>query len=73
VEPKEQFGRNLRYLRLKAELTQMELGNRADLDMSEISAFERGVRDVRLSTLARLAQALGVSAADLVDGVGRPG
>ena len=49
---------NLRRLREAAGLTQMELANRADMDMAEISRLELGKRDPRLSTIVRLAVAL---------------
>jgi transcriptional regulator with XRE-family HTH domain len=71
VEAKEQFGANLRLLRLDAGLTQMELSNRSGLDMAEISRLETGLRDVRLSTIVRLADGLEVPARTLVDGLGR--
>jgi transcriptional regulator with XRE-family HTH domain len=71
VEPKEQFGANLRRLRLDAGLTQMELSNRSGLDMAEISRLETGLRDVRLSTIARLADGLEVPVHTLLERVGR--
>ena len=71
MEAKEQFGLNLRRLRLDACLTQMELSNRSGLDMAEISRLETGLRDVRLSTIVRLADGLGLPVHTLVDGLGR--
>jgi transcriptional regulator with XRE-family HTH domain len=71
VEAKEQFGDNLRRLRLDAGLTQMELSNRSGLDMAEISRLETGLRDVRLSTIVRLADGLEVSLPALLEGLGR--
>lgn len=71
MEAKEQFGGNLRRLRLDAGLTQMELSNRSGLDMAEISRLETGLRDVRLSTIVRLADGLEVPVHTLVDGLGR--
>lgn len=58
MEPKDRLGKNLRRLREAAGLTQMELANRADMDMAEISRLELGKRDPRLSTIVRLAVAL---------------
>lgn len=71
MEAKEQFGANLRRLRLDAGLTQMELSNRSGLDMAEISRLETGLRDVRLSTIVRLADGLEVPPRALVDRAGR--
>jgi transcriptional regulator with XRE-family HTH domain len=69
VEPKKQFGVNLRRLRSAAGLTQMQLSNRSGLDMAEISRLERGLKDPRLSTIVRLATGLNVDAGDLVRGL----
>jgi transcriptional regulator with XRE-family HTH domain len=49
----------------------MELSNRSGLDMAEISRLETGLRDVRLSTIVRLADGLEVPVHTLVDGLGR--
>jgi transcriptional regulator with XRE-family HTH domain len=48
----------------------MELGNRTGMDMAEISRLELGKRDPRLSTIVRVAVALGITTAELVRGVG---
>lgn len=69
VEPREQVGRNIRRLREAANLSQMALGNRADMDMGEISRLERGLRDPRLSTMHRIAVALGVPIEELMEGI----
>ena len=39
--------------------------------MAEISRLENGLRDVRLSTIIRLADALAVPVHTLLDGLGR--
>jgi transcriptional regulator with XRE-family HTH domain len=69
VEPKEQLGRNLRRLRTAAGLTQMELANRSEMDMAEISRLERGQRTPRLDTMVRVAEALDLTIEDLVAGI----
>jgi transcriptional regulator with XRE-family HTH domain len=69
VLPRERFGANLRRLREAAGMTQMELGNRCDMQNSVISRYERGLRDPQLEAIAALAKGLGVSAADLVEGI----
>jgi transcriptional regulator with XRE-family HTH domain len=48
----------------------MELSNRTGLELAEISRFERGVKDPRLSTMVRLAAGLGVDITELVTGIG---
>jgi transcriptional regulator with XRE-family HTH domain len=69
VEPKEQLGRNLRRLRIAAGLTQMELANRSEMDMGEISRLERGQRSPRLDTMVRVAEAMDLTVEDLVAGI----
>jgi transcriptional regulator with XRE-family HTH domain len=66
VEPEKTFGRNLRQLRLAADLSQEALGHACDLHPTEISRLERAVREPRLSTIVRLARALDVPPAELL-------
>jgi transcriptional regulator with XRE-family HTH domain len=54
-------------LRAKQGLTQRELAKRAKVTHVTISRIETGVYDPRLSTLRRLAKALKVKVADLLD------
>lgn len=70
LEPHERFAHNLRTRRLSLGLSQEAVGNAANLHPTEVSRLERAVREPRLSTIVRLARALKVSAADLLDGVG---
>lgn len=67
--PKDRFAANLRRLREAAGLTQMQLGNRCDMDNSVISRYERGERDPQLEAIAALARGLGVPATALVEGI----
>jgi transcriptional regulator with XRE-family HTH domain len=48
-------------LRLQKKLTQEELAERSGLSSVQISRIERGVREVRLSTILRLLAALEVT------------
>jgi transcriptional regulator with XRE-family HTH domain len=66
MRPVEQFAANLRARRSAAELTQEELGRLTDLHPTEISRLERAMREPRLSTIVRLARALGISASELL-------
>lgn len=63
------FGENLASCREKADLSQEELGIRASLHRTEISQLERGLRVARIDTLVKLAGALGVAPADLIEGI----
>lgn len=65
----ERFGLNLGRQRLKAKLTQEELGVRASLHRTAVGQLERGERIPRADTLVKLAGSLGVAAADLLDGL----
>jgi transcriptional regulator with XRE-family HTH domain len=63
---RELFARNLRAARRRAGLSQERLSALARLHRTEISLLERGERDPRLSTVFRLAEALGVAATSLL-------
>lgn len=68
-EPQAIFGQNLRRERQRLGLSQEALGDVAGLHTTEISRLERGVRDPRLSTIVRVARALRVRPAELLDGI----
>jgi transcriptional regulator with XRE-family HTH domain len=61
------FGLRLRLLRNKAGLTQEKLSFRADLERSYVGQVERGERNVTLLNVCRLAKALRVRPADVLD------
>lgn len=63
------FAHNLRQERKRLKLSQEALGFRCDLNMSEISRLERSARDPRLATIVKLAKALEVPPAKLLDGI----
>ncbi|MBA2537145.1 MAG: helix-turn-helix transcriptional regulator [Actinobacteria bacterium] len=69
MESRERFARNLRYVRLRAGLSQEALGYSCGLHRTEISLLERGGRDPRLSTVLRLAGALEISPGELLSGI----
>jgi len=60
------LGRNLREARERAELTQEEVGHRSGVHPTEVSRIEAGKRDPQVSTVERLAKAVGLSASDLL-------
>lgn len=60
------FAENLRRLRRQAGISQEELGARAGIQMADISRYEGGRRDPRITTVARLATALDVPLSDLL-------
>ncbi len=61
------FGRNLAAARERAKLTQEQLWRRCDVHPTEISRMEHGERDVRISTIYRLAEALQIRPGELLD------
>jgi transcriptional regulator with XRE-family HTH domain len=63
------FGRNVRRHREEQKITQEQLAERADLDQTYISGIERGLRNPGIKNVARLAKALEVPTAILVEGV----
>jgi transcriptional regulator with XRE-family HTH domain len=60
------FAENLRRRRKELGLSQEQVGARANIQMADISRYESGSRDPRISTVARLAEALELSIADLL-------
>jgi transcriptional regulator with XRE-family HTH domain len=68
------FGDNLARVRKRAGISQETLGLRASLHRTEIGILERGARCPRIDTLAKLAGALYVDPAVLLEGISwRPG
>jgi len=65
-ESDETVGRRVRDARRTAGLTQVELGDRADLDQAVISRLERGKHQPRVDTLKRIAAALNMSLSGLL-------
>jgi len=64
---REIFGRRVRELRRAAGYSQDTFAHRARLDRSVVGYIERGTREVGVTTLWWLADALGVPIADLFD------
>ncbi|HSS05191.1 MAG TPA: helix-turn-helix transcriptional regulator [Solirubrobacterales bacterium] len=69
MEPKVAVGRNIRAQRKRRELTQEELAQRAGIHPVEVGRAERGTRDMRVSTVVKLAHGLDVPAMELMRGV----
>ncbi|MFT3864491.1 MAG: helix-turn-helix transcriptional regulator [Solirubrobacterales bacterium] len=65
----ERFGRNLRRVRKREDLSQERLGRRASIHRTEIGLLEKGERVCRIDTLIRLAGAMAVPPAELLDGI----
>jgi transcriptional regulator with XRE-family HTH domain len=69
VEPLAQLGRNIKVMRVRRDMTQEELAAEAGLERSYAGAIERGERNLSVTSLLKLAQALGCSPNELLEGV----
>ena len=63
------FGLNVRRQREARDLTQEVLAEKASLHPTYISGIERGKRNVALRNIEAIANALGITIAELVQGV----
>jgi transcriptional regulator with XRE-family HTH domain len=63
------FGSNVRAARAARQWTQEDLAHATGLTSVQISRVERGVREVRLTTIIRLAEALDATPDDLMRGL----
>ena len=63
------FGKRVSELRRKRGMTQEQLAAKIDTHVTTIAFIEGGTKFVRLSTLRKLAQALGVEIKELFEGV----
>ena len=61
------FGQQIKKLRIAKQLSQEQLGLRTQLDRTYISGIERGVRNVGVINVFRIARALNVSPSELFD------
>ncbi len=64
------FGENMRHARREAKLSQIDLSQRASLDRAAVSFLERAERAPDLSTIVRVAGAVGIKPAALLKGIG---
>jgi transcriptional regulator with XRE-family HTH domain len=60
------FGQVLREQRISRQLSQEELALAADVDRTFVSQMERGIRQPTITTLMKLAGALGIQPSTLV-------
>jgi DNA-binding Xre family transcriptional regulator len=65
----QRFGTNVRQARLDREWTQEDLAHETGLATVQISRIERGVREIRLTTLIRLLDGLDLPPDKLLDGL----
>ncbi len=64
---REAVGRNIKLARIKKNMTQEQLAERADISASYVSAIERGKQSVSLEYVNRIAEALNVPVSELLN------
>ena len=60
-------GKNLRRLRVREAMTQAELAQKAGVTAATVARAERNEREPNMSTLRKLANALGVHPSELIE------
>lgn len=61
------IGQSVRYLRLKKGISQEELAFDAGLNLNSISTFERGINNIKIKNLQKIAIALEVEIEDILN------
>ena len=64
---KQKIGLKIKLERIKRNLSQEELSEKSDLNVNSLRAIERGKSAPSISTLARIADAFGITVKDLTD------
>lgn len=65
----ERFGKRVRELRRTRGLSQEALAEKCGIDRTYLSGIERGRRNVALRNIVAIAQSLGVSISELMEGL----
>ena len=60
------FGKKVREIRLKKDMSQADLAKILDVHVTYISGIERGLRNMSLKNIEKLAKGLGVSINELL-------
>jgi transcriptional regulator with XRE-family HTH domain len=68
-DPLDVFSANLKRLRLERGWSQERLAQESGLNVSHLPKIERSEREPGVRTVSKLATALGVSAAELFEGI----
>lgn len=61
------IGQSVRYIRMKQNLSQEELAYRSELNINSISTLERGLNNIKIKTLYKIAEALNVNVDDILN------
>jgi transcriptional regulator with XRE-family HTH domain len=65
----QKFGKKVRELRRIKNYSQEDLAEKAGLHRTYVGGIERGERNVALQNILRLAEALGITASELLEGI----
>lgn len=65
----ENLGRRCRTLRRELGLSQLDIVRKCNFSLSHYQKIERGVLDIRLTTLAKLASSFQISLSELLEDV----
>ena len=66
---KEKVGKKIKELRTEAGLTQMELAGRASLDRTYINSVEKGRRNISITNIEKIANALNINISALFESI----
>ena len=69
MQAQQRVGANIRARRAALGITQEEAAQRIGVHPVEFGRAERGSRDLRISTLTKIARGLEISPSDLLEGV----
>ena len=61
------IGQSVRYLRLKKGFSQEELAFKSSLNTNSISTLERGLNNIKIKTLYKIAQALEIEVIEIIE------
>ena len=61
------FAENLRLIRKEKNISQEELAFNAGLNLNSISTFERGINNIKIKNLQRIAIALEVGLGEIIN------
>ena len=60
------IGQAVRFYRLKKDLSQEELAFRSELNLNSISTLERGINNIKIKNLQKIADALSIKIEDIL-------
>lgn len=66
ADSSKKLGKNLKKLRLKKKMSQGDISRKLGVDRAYISSIENGRMNPTLSTLEKLAEAIGVNSSELL-------